>query len=521
MPSKKEKLPLSVTHPELAKEAEGWDPDTVTPGSGRKLLWRCKTGHKYLAAVFNRTNLEKPTGCPVCSNRVIIPGENDLESLFPEIAMEADGWDAKGVSAGSSKKLMWKCETGHKYQATPAARTSNRKSGCPVCTNRSLLPGHNDLATTHPTISAEADGWDTSKFFAGSHEKLSWQCALGHRYSATISNRTSRGSGCPICSGKIVVTGFNDLATRFPEIAREAFEWDPATVSAGTHQKKAWKCLKGHIYQSSIAHRTGKNSRGCSVCAGKQIEKGFNDLASQFPEIAAEADGWDPEKVTPGIDAKLNWKCPVGHKYAASVGSRTNLKTNCPVCINFELLTGFNDLQTRFPLIAKEASGWDPSTVLAGSTQKLSWKCSKGHIYSASASNRTKAKIPTGCPKCGKYGFDSTSEGHLYLLEHRDMDMFQIGISNDINRRLKEHSKSGWELIETRGPMDGHLAQQWETSILRMLKARGADLSNSAFAGKFDGYSEAWSKSKFDVRTIRQLMTLTESYETEFLKKGQ
>ena len=35
MPTKKEKQPLSVTHPELAKEAEGWDPSTVTFGSGK------------------------------------------------------------------------------------------------------------------------------------------------------------------------------------------------------------------------------------------------------------------------------------------------------------------------------------------------------------------------------------------------------------------------------------------------------------------------------------------------------
>ena len=36
-PEKKEpKKPLSVTHPELAKEADGWDPSTVTAGSGKK-----------------------------------------------------------------------------------------------------------------------------------------------------------------------------------------------------------------------------------------------------------------------------------------------------------------------------------------------------------------------------------------------------------------------------------------------------------------------------------------------------
>lgn len=70
------------------------------------------------------------------------------------------------------------------------------------------------------------------------------------------------------------------------------------------------------------------------------------------------------------------------------------------------------------------------------------------------------------------------------------------------------------ELLELRGPMDGYLAQQWETAILRMLKAKGADLSNAAIAGKFDGYSEAWSKSTFGANSIKELMRLTEESES-------
>ncbi len=61
--------------------------------------------------------------------------------------------------------------------------------------------------------------------------------------------------------------------------------------------------------------------------------------------------------------------------------------------------------------------------------------------------------------------------------------------------------------------MDGQLAKQWERSILRMLKAKGADLSNDKIAGKFDGYSEAWSKSTFEVKSIKELMQLTEEFE--------
>ena len=91
--------------------------------------------------------------------------------------------------------------------------------------------------------------------------------------------------------------------------------------------------------------------------------------------------------------------------------------------------------------------------------------------------------------------------------------MLQIGITNAPDDRLAKHKRKGWELVELRGPMDGHLTQQWETAILRMLKAKGADLSNSKIAGKFDGYSEAWSKPTFEVKSIKELMRLTEEFE--------
>ena len=36
---------------------------------------------------------------------------------------------------------------------------------------------------------------------------------------------------------------------------------------------------------------------------------------------------------------------------------------------------------------------------------------------------------------------------------------------------------------------------------------------NDKIAGKFDGYTEAWSKSTFEVKSIKELMKLTEEYE--------
>ena len=61
--------------------------------------------------------------------------------------------------------------------------------------------------------------------------------------------------------------------------------------------------------------------------------------------------------------------------------------------------------------------------------------------------------------------------------------------------------------------MDGHLTQQWETAILKMLKTKGADLANASIAGKYSGYSGAWSKSTFEVKSIKELMRLPEEFE--------
>ena len=91
--------------------------------------------------------------------------------------------------------------------------------------------------------------------------------------------------------------------------------------------------------------------------------------------------------------------------------------------------------------------------------------------------------------------------------------MFQIGITNDFKIRFQRHRKNGWKLIEIYGPVDGLLAKNWESSILKMLKTKGADLSNDKIAGKFDGYSEAWSKSTFQVNSVKELMSLTEEFE--------
>ena len=97
--------------------------------------------------------------------------------------------------------------------------------------------------------------------------------------------------------------GVNDLQSQYPDIAAEAYGWDPSTITKGSCQKKDWKCKEGHLYFSTVANHTcGGN--GCPVCDGMQVLAGFNDLQSLFPDIAAEAYGWDPTSKSFGSAAR-------------------------------------------------------------------------------------------------------------------------------------------------------------------------------------------------------------------------
>jgi len=377
--------------------------------------------------------------------------------------------------------------------------------------NQPMKRSKEPLSVTHPELAKQAYGWDPSSLTRGSDFKREWTCDFNHIWTAAISGRVG-GNGCPYCSGRAAIAEVNDLLTLEPEIASEADGWDPKSVSLKSNLKKEWSCRLGHRWNAVVSNRT--NGNGCPYCSGRVASPGVNDLLTTDPELARQANGWDPTSLSRSSNLKKSWKCQLDHVWVSTIDKRT-LGRGCPYCAGKKVLQGFNDLVTSHPEIAAQAEGWDPTLFNKGSDLKKNWKCELGHVWNTRISHRT---MGIGCPSCSQTGFDPNLEGWLYFLTHSDWEMFQIGITNVPDNRLGKHKSLGWEVMELRGPMDGHLTQQWETAILRMLKATGADLSNGKIAGKFDGYSEAWSQSTFQAKSIKELMQLTEEYEESELK---
>lgn len=423
----------------------------------------------------------------------LITGVNDLQTLFPTIAAEADGWDPSKVHPGGNRqKRRWKCTEGHFYEKTPYSRT-HHSTGCPICNGELLLTGTNDLGTLFPSLSKSLDGLEGKYILPKSTTKIGWICPKGHQYQCSPSDRTKKNVGCPYCAGKKVLIGFNDFKSQNTKISEEAYEWDPETLTFGSNKKVKWKCPEGHIYETSPKERSiGKS---CPYCSGNKVLVGFNDLSSQFPKIGQEAYGWDPSTFTFGSSKLKKWKCQKGHIYEAIVKDRSGTKkVGCSYCANLKVLSGFNDLFTLFPDIAKEAHGWDPKTIVAGSHKKMDWLCSKcNKVYSTPVVQRT-GKDKTNCPNCAEYGYSPGKQAWFYLMGRPGEQM--IGITNNLEQRVKQHEQNGWRLNDNVGPFNGRKVLDTETLFKRWIKKE---------LGLISGTTENWNTTSLEVYSLKDL----------------
>ena len=387
-------------------------PDMLTVGSGRKVWWRCSLAHSWDATV---NHMHQGQGCPYCSNKRILKGYNDLQTICPQMAaqwhpIKNGDMTPDSVSAGSSKRVWWMCSKGHEWDAIISARYSFN-SKCPYCTGQRPIVGETDLLTVRPDIAAEWDydrnkGIKPSDICYGSNKKYWWRCSKGHSWFAVVASR--RKSGCPYCAGKRVITGVNDLATVFPNLAAE---WDfvknglitPDTVMPGTQRKVWWICARHHSWEARINNRVhGKN---CPYCTGHLVITGETDLRTVFPDIAEQ---WDyekngdvkPEEIAAHAKKKRWWKCSEGHSWKSSPNQRSQDK-GCPYCNGKHVIKRVNDLETlRSDLAAEwnhDKNKLTTDKVFSQSNAEVWWKCKFGHEWKAKVSNRFYGK---GCPYC-------------------------------------------------------------------------------------------------------------------------
>ena len=337
----------------------------VTARCGKKAFFKCRDcGQEFEAAMYHIVNAvdNGATGCPICAGRKVVRGVNDLATKCPEIAAmwsSKNKFSASEVTARCRKKAFFKCrDCGQEFEATIANITKavdNGTTGCPVCRGLKAVPGINDLASKYPEIAAmwsSKNKLSVSEVTARSGKKAFFKCYdCGQEFEATIANIAraidNGTTGCPVCAGKKIVPGVNDLVSQCPEAAAmwsSKNKKSASEVAAKSNKKAFFKCRNcGQEFKTAIArvaNAVDNGNTGCPVCVGKKIVSGVNDLASQCPEAAAmwsSKNKLSASEVAVKSNQKAFFKCrDCGQEFEASicniVRSVTNGLTGCYDC---------------------------------------------------------------------------------------------------------------------------------------------------------------------------------------------
>lgn len=346
---------LLTLFPDIAAE---WNPtkntslelEKIMPGSNNDVWWLCSTcGTEYHTQVVNRTGY-KHVGCRTCNKHMhtsfpeqaifyyvksvfpnaenkytdVFDNRMELDIYIPELAtaIEYDGsyWHSK-TSIDQAKRKYAVCQK-HNIRLIRVKENYKRYEIC-------LGDCDNDIFRMSPSD----DG--LKEVILAVFDLLSTDVIL----DVDISR-----DGAEIKSSYIVSFKEKSLLAKYPELCTE---WHPTLngklrpdmVMPSCHDKVWWLCFKcGQPYPASPGHRTRPNPTGCSVCAGKRIVAGINDLASKRPDLAID---WHPTlngdllptQVALNYSKKVWWKCHVcGHEYFRTPNERVNKNQGCREC---------------------------------------------------------------------------------------------------------------------------------------------------------------------------------------------
>ena len=442
-------------------------PTTYVIGSSKKVWWKCsKCGCEWQTAIRHRT--QRGNGCPVCAKqkgiinrkKAILKKNGGIKNpiLLKEWDYEKNGdLLPQDITEGTNKSVWWKCsKCGYSWKA----RILNRKTrGCPLCSNKVVVEGINDLTTTHPELAKE---WDYEKngtlsptsVSYGCGRKVHWICPNGHKYQATILHRSS-GTNCPICnSGRqtsfaeqaflfYIKKFFPDAINRYTDIFKNGMELDIYIPSLKT----------GLEYDGSFWHKHKKQSERQKylICQenGIKLIRIREGAAVNYIGIADTCyynENLDKPKNLEGAIYHVLMDLTMWKRRTPYLPFKINLEQDAFEIRKYMTNIYKNSLANTNPDLAKEwcyekNGDLTPEMFLPNSTQKVWWKCSKcGHIWKTAICHRNSG---TGCIKCfqvNNKGGNHSEAKTIFQYTKDGQFIKEWGSISDAGRKLKINS---------------------------------------------------------------------------------
>ncbi len=167
---------------------------------------------------------------------------NSLQKEYPEIAKmwnyEKNGELTPSMFMSHSNTLVWWkcCKCGHEWQSQINSMTRDGRIGCAICAKakrgktqtKNALKERSLLKKCPPEILKEFDcnknELTPDEITIGSARPIWWKCkTCGFEWYASPQSRIKIHTGCPHCSGRVAMTGVDDLKTLHPEAL---LDWD-------------------------------------------------------------------------------------------------------------------------------------------------------------------------------------------------------------------------------------------------------------------------------------------------------
>lgn len=390
-------------------------PTAITKGSHLKIWWKCKSNHRWQAPVGNRI---KGHGCPFCSGRNVIPGENDLETMNPTLAKEWNyekngGEKPCDVKYGSPRKVWWKCKYGHEWEASITNR--QKKRGCPICSKykRSSLP--------EKAIVYYLSKWFTveqNKKIPKTNMELDLflpELNLGIEYDGSTwhsdINRDRKKDLCCQKNGILLIRVREKGCPQYESTAKIISTESPdsdLTFLTSAIEEILFYIAETYKVNVNICVDISKDFYKILALVEKYDDE--TSLAIKYPDLLKE---WNynrngnlrPDSLAAGSSRRVWWICSKGHEWCTSIANRTNIsnKNQCPYCQRKKTIIGENDIVTRN---CSFLADWDyvknpisPNHYMKNSGKVVWWKCSKcGFEWQATIDSRSKH----GCRYCSR-----------------------------------------------------------------------------------------------------------------------
>lgn len=352
------------------------------------------------------------------------PKESKVKKVLSDPMLLAD-WDYDAnapltpddFTPYSNKYAFWKChKCGYKWRATISNRSYGR--GCSVCSNKVVVSGLNDLATTHPELAKQ---WHPTKngllqpssVSYGQGKKVWWICPEGHEYQATILHRSS-GTGCPICnSGRqtsfaeqaiffYVKKLYPDAVSRYraPFLGRMELDiYIPSIKTAIEYDGIAW-------HTDDKKNREQRKYNACKSNGIKLIRMKENPEWTPFDDSSDKSFLKDDLYKVKNLEVGISWLLEqIDFSHFSLLNQDINIERDrIAILENYKQIEKLNNFKQMHPDLAKE---WHPTKngslrpdmFKSKSDKKVWWLCSKcDYSYQATISHRV---YGTGCPRCG------------------------------------------------------------------------------------------------------------------------